>query len=67
MEVSGGVLEETGGILEVSWGHLGGSQVVAKMVEFLMSPAMLAPIAANFKRTLTNCQSSIQIAIKSLC
>ena len=43
------------------WKYLGGSQVVAKMVEFLMSPAMRTPIAANFKRISTNFQRFIQL------
>ena len=49
------------------WKYLGGSQVVAKMVEFLMSPAMRTPIAANFKRISTNPQRFIQLTIKSVC
>ena len=54
-------------ILEVSWGYLGGSEVVDKMVHFLMSPAMLTPIAVNLKRSLTNFHSLKQIAMKSVC
>ena len=63
----GAMLGVSWDILEVSWGYLGESQVVDKMVAFLMSPPMLNPIAVNFNRILTTFQSFKQVARKSVC